>query len=52
MEVHTQLDKVYNTEIKIMKQLPAHPNIIRMNEIIDSDFEDKLLIVMEWCERR
>ena len=49
-----QLMKVMNSEIKAMVTLSSRgnsPNVVRLIEIIDDEagFEDKLIIVMEYC---
>ena len=46
--------KVMNSEIKAMVTLSSRgnsPNVVRLIEIIDDEagFEDKLIIVMEYC---
>lgn len=45
----TELSKVLNGELKIMRELPSHENIIRLHEIIDDEDEDKLMIVIDHC---
>ncbi len=37
------------TEIAIMKRL-EHPNVVRLNEIIDDPKADKLYIIMEYLK--
>ena len=51
-----ELQKVLNVEVKAMLRLaqsgPNHsPNVVRLLEVIDDEagFEDKLILVMEYC---
>ena len=49
-----QLMKVMDSEVKAMLRLAegqASPNVVRLLEIIDDEagFEDKLIVVMEYC---
>jgi [calcium/calmodulin-dependent protein kinase] kinase len=49
MVVKTALQAVEH-EIKVMRIL-AHPNVVRLQEIIDDEEEDRLYIVMDYCSR-
>jgi serine/threonine protein kinase len=51
MIMKTELSKVLNGELKIMRELPSHENIIRLHEIIDDEDEDKLMIVIDHCQK-
>jgi serine/threonine protein kinase len=51
MTMKTELSKVMNGELKIMKEMPIHKNIICLHEIIDDEDEDKLMIVIDHCEK-
>ena len=49
-----QLMKVMDSEVKAMLRLAegqTSPNVVRLLEIIDDEagFEDKLIVVMEYC---
>lgn len=48
MEIINNLDKVYN-EVELWAQI-AHPNIIKMYEIIDADEHDYLYIILELAD--
>jgi len=48
MTFTTALDEVYR-EIEIMKKL-EHPNIIKLQEVIDDPQQDKLYLVMPLAE--
>lgn len=37
-------------EIAVMKKL-AHTNVLRLHEVIDDDEEDKLYMVMDFCDK-
>ena len=41
MLVKNQLQKVYK-EIEIMKTLGAHPNLVKLHEVLDDEDHDKL----------
>jgi len=51
MTMKTELSKVMEGELKIMQEMPIHKNIIRLYEIIDDEDEDKLMIVIDNCEK-
>ena len=49
-----QLKKVMESEVKAMVTLSRsgqNPNVVRLIEVIDDEagFEDKLILVMEYC---
>lgn len=49
-----QLMKVMDSEVKAMVTLAQsgqNPNVVRLLEVIDDEagFEDKLILVMEYC---
>ena len=48
MEMINSLDKVYN-EVELWATL-AHPNIIKMFEIIDAEEHDYLYIILELAD--
>ena len=48
MEIINNLDKVYN-EVEVWAQL-AHPNIVKMYEIIDAEEHDYLYIILELAD--
>ena len=44
--------KVMESEIAAIMRIGSHPNAINVVEIIDAEgLEDRLIIVMEFCER-
>ena len=48
MEIINNLDKVYN-EVELWAQV-AHPNIIKIYEIIDAEEHDYLYVILELAD--
>jgi len=52
MYLKDQLMKVKECEIASLIAIRGHPNVIQVHEIIDDDdFEDKLVLVMDFCAK-
>ena len=49
MIMKTELSKVMDGELTIMKEMPVHKNVIELHEIIDNEEEDKLMAVIDYC---
>ena len=51
MEIKTQFDKVMNNEVRAFIAAVGHPNVVQLIEVINDEEYDKLLLVMEYCDK-